>query len=123
MRKSEEALRDVPHRNMAFLCSVVVFLALFAGTGAAAPVAKPRVKKTVFSPITSKPVWVADATRRSDPALTDVFMQQLGAASAPVKDLAFPSVVVPTRPSPRSPFVPPPQGSVGDIPCWVVDGL
>jgi hypothetical protein len=106
MKRFEKILRGASCRRMAFLCTVGVFLISFAGVSIAAPNRTP-VKKTGFNPLTLKPVWVSDASKRSDSALADLTMYQAISLSASTANLSMSSVVVPTRPSVRSPFMPP----------------
>ena len=119
MKKSEEVMREVFRRKAALWCGIVVFLALFAVTAAAAPAGKARVNRTVFNPVTSKPVWVSGSTTtRSDPILVEV-MQGLRVAGG---NGDGPLVIVPPRPHPRSPFMPPSGISFDDLPPWVQAG-
>jgi hypothetical protein len=118
MKKSEEVMREVFCRKAVLGGGIVVILALFAAAGAAAPAGKARVKRTVFNPITSKPVWVSNTKTRSDPMLVEV-MQGLRVAGG---NGDGPLVIVPARPHPRSPFVPPSGISLDDLPPWVQVG-
>ena len=117
MKKSEEVMR-VFRRKSALWGGVLVFLTSFVVTAAAAPAGKPRVNRTVLDPIASKPVWVSNTTVRSDSMLTEV-MQQLRIADG---DGDGPRVIVPARPHPRSPFMPPQEMTLDDLPPWVQAG-
>jgi len=117
MKKSEEVMR-VFRRKSALWGGVLVFLTLFVVTAAAAPAKKAPMNRTVLDPIASKPVWVSNTTTRSDSMLTEV-MQQLRIADG---DGDGPRVIVPARPRPRSPFMPPPEISLDDLPPWVQVG-
>jgi hypothetical protein len=122
MEKSEKVVSEVFCGKSALLGGILVFLVFFAAHAAAAPVSRARVNRTVLDPIASKPVWVSnDTATRSDPMLVQAM---LGSTIA-VGNMG--SVIVPARPEPRSPFVPPqwvsPTLSLGGLPYWYVGNL
>jgi len=111
--KSEEVRREVFRRRLVLLCGVAVLLALFATTGAAAP-----ANKTAFDPAASMPVWVSRAQARTDSTLLDVEVMHGLRVIDRYGD--GPIVNVPARPRPRSPFMPPSEISLSDLPPWVL---
>jgi len=125
MNKSRETKREFFFRSKNIvLGGVVTVLALFVTTQAvAAPTttsAKSKVTAratTALDPIALRPSWIfrskaptaapvatsAGVARPADPALTTIG-QRLGIFSAHGSNVL---VVVPNRPQPRSPFMPP----------------
>ena len=107
--------RDVYRKKMVLGCSVVISLTLLAGLGAAAPATeKASVEKTVFDPVISKPVWVSDQQTRLDPMWDRATMHGWNGPRWHEKQ---PPVTVPSRPSPRSPYIP--SAGLCPLPPWI----
>ena len=114
--KSEKVVEKALCRRWVVLAGVAVLLALLAATAVAAPAGKAGLNKTALDPATSTPVWVLRTTASPDPMLLEVMhglrvIDRYGDG---------PIVNVPARPRPRSPFMPPSEISLSDLPPWVL---
>lgn len=116
--KSEKVVEKALCRRWVLLAGVVVLLALLAATGVAAPVGKVGLNKTALDPAVSRPAWVLRTTTSPDPMLTEV-MHGLRVIDRYGQG---PLVNVPARPRPRSPFMPPSEISLSDLPPWIQAG-
>jgi len=115
--KSEEVVKDVFHRGFLLLGSAVILLALFSAAGAAAPGSKAYANKTVLDPTVSTPVWISRTQARTESTLLEV----MHALRVIDRYGDGPAVNVPARPKPRSPFMPPSEISLSDLPPWVLE--
>jgi len=106
--------KNILDRSLIFWGAALISIALLAATASAAPGVKARANKTALNPVTSKPVWASSAAPRVD-SITIVAMQNLRVAGGDGEPL----VIVPPRPQPRSPFMPP-FTSTGNLPPWAI---
>jgi hypothetical protein len=119
MKRRAMMKKDILENSHVLWAGALISVVMCVANATAAPAGKARVNRTVFNPVTAKPVWVSTATAtRMDPMLIDA-MQQMRVTSG---NGDGPLVIVPPRPAPRSPFMPPSRFSPGDLPPWVLVG-
>ena len=114
--KSEKVVAKALCRRWVLLAGVAVIVALLAATAVAAPAGKVGLNKTALDPAASRPIWVLRTTASPDPMLAEVVHGLRGID----RYGQGPIVNVPARPKPRSPFMPPSEISLSDLPPWVL---
>jgi hypothetical protein len=113
MKRRVMMKKDILEYSHLLWACALISVVMCVANATAAPARKTRANKIAFDPVTSKPVWVSSVAPGVDPMLT-MAIQNVRVADAS----GAPLVVVPPRPQPRSPYMPP--LSPGNLPPWAV---